>query len=214
MRSSRVCFAAFAATVSLCVFSGGVTGAVVADGLLGRGAQAAEQGVKPGGFGSGTGLGGGAMGRTGTGLFGQAGSGGASGSEALEQGAGAGASSNDRAVDRTLGLGKPQEKGLGTGAAGSKAAGGSAADPENETGKAGTTALGKPANEQEDGGNQKPAEQEAITTMSSAGEPAGTIQVASAPQKPSIPEITGNGFFTQKIGIDVPGFRGLEPKLS
>ena len=216
MRRSRVGFAALAATVSLSFFSGGVTGAVVADGLLGHGAQAAEQGVKPGTFGSGTGLGGGALGRTGAGLSGQAGSGSASGSEALEPGAGAGASPNDRAVDRTLGLGKPQGKGLGAGAAGGSATDSGATDAgeEAESGKAGAPALGKPAHNQEDGDNQKPAEQEVMAATSSASDPAGTIQVASAPQKPSIPEITGNGFFTQKIGIDVPAFRGLEPKLS
>ncbi|MCJ9751403.1 hypothetical protein MOV61_11815, partial [Neorhizobium sp. BETTINA12A] len=68
MRSSRVGFAAFAATVSLCVFSGGLAGAVVVDGLLGRGALAAEQGAKPGGFGTGgAGLGGGTIGRSGAG---------------------------------------------------------------------------------------------------------------------------------------------------
>ncbi|MDR6819716.1 hypothetical protein J2X76_004913 [Neorhizobium sp. 2083] len=226
MRSSRVGFAAFVATVSLCVFSGGVTGAVVADGLLGRGALAAEQGVKPGGFGSGTGLGGGALGRTGTGLSGQAGSGSVFGSEALEPGAGtaAGASSNDRAVDRTLELGKPQGKSLGAGAAGGSAKGSGVKDAGDETGKAGATALGKPAEkpQSEDGQSGTAAktkdadgalEPEAMSTMAAAA-PAVGGRPNNAPEKPSIPEITGNGFFTQKIGIDVPGFRGLEPKLS
>ncbi|MDR6820417.1 hypothetical protein J2X76_005614, partial [Neorhizobium sp. 2083] len=220
MRSSRVCFAAFAATVSLCVFSGGLAGAVVVDGLLGHGALAAEQGAKPGGFGSGTGLGGGTTGRTGTG---QATSGGTagqtvgSGAEALEPGtaigAGTGASSKDRAVDRTLGIGKPQEKSLGAGAVDGKAGGTApgtalgkpAEKPEGEDAQSGTAAKTKDA----DGA----LEPEAMSAMAAA-EPAVGGRPNNAPEKPSIPEITGNGFFTQKIGIDVPGFRGLEPKLS
>jgi len=35
-----------------------------------------------------------------------------------------------------------------------------------------------------------------------------------APEKASVPDISGAGNFTQEIGIDVPVFRGLEPKLS
>ncbi|WP_280952747.1 RHS repeat domain-containing protein, partial [Neorhizobium tomejilense] len=220
MRSSRVGFAAFAATVSLCVFSGGVAGAVVVDGLLGHGALAAEQGAKPGGFGTGgAGLGGGTIGRAGTGQAAPGGTagqaGGGSGGEALEPGTATrpSASSNDRAVDRTLGIGKPQEKGLGAVAVDGKAG---AAAPG--------TVLGKPAEKQ--GGDEAQSgtadakakeaegavEPEAMSAMAAAA--VATGRTANAPEKPSVPEITGNGFFTQKIGIDVPGFRGLEPKLS
>ncbi|WP_188868371.1 FG-GAP-like repeat-containing protein, partial [Rhizobium wenxiniae] len=51
----------------------------------------------------------------------------------------------------------------------------------------------------------------AATAATSADENGRAV---NAPEKPSIPEIAGNGFFTQKIGIDVPDFRGLEPKLT
>ncbi|WP_440408504.1 hypothetical protein [Neorhizobium petrolearium] len=51
MRDSRVRFAALAATVSLCVLSGGVTGAAVLDGMFGAVAHAAEQGPASGGNG-------------------------------------------------------------------------------------------------------------------------------------------------------------------
>ncbi|MCJ9750406.1 hypothetical protein MOV61_06690, partial [Neorhizobium sp. BETTINA12A] len=62
---------------------------MVVDGLLGRGALAAEQGLRPSGFGTGgAGLGGGTVGRTGTGQSTAGGTadqaGGGSGAEALE----------------------------------------------------------------------------------------------------------------------------------
>ncbi|WP_152564239.1 hypothetical protein [Neorhizobium vignae] len=136
------------------------------------------------------------------------------GAEALEPGTAtrpeAGASSNDRAVDRTLGIGKPQEKGLGAGAV---------------DGKAGGTALGKPADKQAGDDAQSGSadakakdgegavEPQAMSAMAAAA-PAVGGRPNNAPEKPSVPEITGNGFFTQKVGIDVPGFRGLEPKLA
>ncbi|EUB98387.1 RHS repeat-associated core domain containing protein-containing protein [Rhizobium sp. CF080] len=230
MRSSRVGFAAFAATVSLCVFSCGVTGAVVVDGLLGHGALAAEQGVRPVGFGSGAGLGGGSAGRAGAGqsgfggTAGQVGSGSVPGTEVLEPGAGSGtgASSNDRAVDRTLGLGKPQGKGLGAGAAGGRATG-----AEDGSGQAGATALGKPADKQEGEDTQSGTadakgkdadgalEPEAMSAMAASAAATGQEAPAvNAPPRPSLPEIGGNGFFSQKIELDVPGFRGLEPKIA
>ncbi|MCJ9754711.1 hypothetical protein MOV61_28685, partial [Neorhizobium sp. BETTINA12A] len=149
-----------------------------------------------------------------------------SGAEALEPGtrtgAGAGASSNDRAVDRTLGLGKPQGNGLG-------GSDGKAAGVEDQTDKAGIsvpgTALGKPAvklGEDTQSGTADASgkdadgalEPQAMSAMAAAAGSAGGGSSLNAPEKASMPEITGNGFFTQKIGIEVPGFRGLEPKLS
>ncbi|WP_312404256.1 toxin TcdB middle/N-terminal domain-containing protein [Rhizobium sp.] len=60
----------------------------------------------------------------------------------------------------------------------------------------------------------KPEAKAALAAAAATTDGDGDSHTANAPDKPSIPEIAGNGFFTQKIGIDVPAFRGLEPKLS
>ncbi|MCJ9755003.1 hypothetical protein MOV61_30165, partial [Neorhizobium sp. BETTINA12A] len=104
---------------------------------------------------------------------------------------------------------------------------GKAAGVEDGSGKAGAivpgTALGKPADKLGEDAQSGTAdakakdadgaiEPQAMSAMAAAS--VATGRTANAPEKPSVPEITGNGFFTQKIGIDVPGFRGLEPKLA
>ncbi|MGK6317839.1 SpvB/TcaC N-terminal domain-containing protein, partial [Neorhizobium sp. DT-125] len=201
MRDNRFGYAAFAATVSLCVLSGGVAGTLVLDGLLGPVAHAADQGTGAGGFGNG---GSGFGGASGTGQTGQGGSAGASGSDA-EPGSGSTSSSDDRAVDRTLGIGQSGS--------------GSAAGAEEKTGDTNGTALGKPedAGESTETGEaaadkDDAVEPQAMAMAAAAAEPDAPGE--NAPEKPSIPEIGGNGFFTQKIAIDVPAFRGLEPKIA
>ncbi|WGI72089.1 toxin TcdB middle/N-terminal domain-containing protein [Neorhizobium petrolearium] len=176
MRDSRVRFAALAATVSLCVLSGGVTGAVLLDGMFGGVAFAGEQGPAGGGFGSGgSGFGNGGLGGSSV-EAGQGGSAGASGGQ-------------------------------------------------DEAGQANGTALGKPADDDGEGEEPQADKADAEATDENAAEPqamtamaaAATSQEApavNAPERPSVPEIGGNGFFTQKIAIDVPAFRGLEPKIA
>ncbi|WP_440408447.1 toxin TcdB middle/N-terminal domain-containing protein [Neorhizobium petrolearium] len=211
MRDSRVRFAALAATVSLCVLSGGVTGAVLLDGMFGGVAFAADQTPTGGGFGSGgSGFGNGGPGGSSV-EAGQGGSAGASGGQVMQPG-GSGVSSDDRAVDRTQAIGS------------GSSTNGSGVGGQDGAGQANGTALGKPADSDGDGEEPQADKADAETTDEDAAEPqammaaaAATSQEApavNAPERPSVPEIGGNGFFTQKIGIDVPAFRGLEPKIA
>ncbi|GGG23562.1 hypothetical protein GCM10010924_61400 [Rhizobium wenxiniae] len=64
------------------------------------------------------------------------------------------------------------------------------------------------------GKDEAVAKPEAKAALAAAAATSDATSRDNAPDKPTIPDITGNGFFTQKIGIDVPAFRGLEPKLT
>ncbi|MBB3571268.1 RHS repeat-associated core domain-containing protein [Rhizobium sp. BK491] len=112
----------------------------------------------------------------------------------------------DTAVDRTP-LGKSTEQtsqgALGNGGTGSDASAAGDTSSDDEAGS--KSALGKSTQ----------SEQSASTLAATAA----AVTSADAPpvsaiQKASVPEISGNGSMTQDIDIDVPGFRGLEPKLS
>ncbi|MEQ1409874.1 hypothetical protein ABK249_33875, partial [Neorhizobium sp. Rsf11] len=185
---------------------------VLRDGMFGGVAFAGEQGPAGGGFGSGgSGFGNGGLGGSSV-EAGQGGSAGASGGQVVQPD-GSGVSSDDRAVDRAQAIGQ------GSGANG-KGVGG-----QDEAGQANGTALGKPADDDGEGEEPQADKADAEATDENAAEPqamtamaaAATSQEApavNAPERPSVPEIGGNGFFTQKIAIDVPAFRGLEPKIA
>jgi RHS repeat-associated protein len=105
----------------------------------------------------------------------------------------------DTAVDRTR-LGK--EASDGTAEAGTAKESDAAVDPAGEGKNAGETG----AEEAEPRVKRSAA---AAATASTTPEPA-----VNAIAKASVPEITSNGSLTQSIPIDVPAFRGLEPKLA
>ena len=215
MRYNLFGSAALAATVSLGVLTGGLTGTVVFDGVLGHAARAAEQGQSGGGLGRGTGFGGSGSGlgagTAGAGTSGQTGSGGAAADGTVVPGAGA-PSADDRAVDRTLGIGAgPGGTVSGSGETEGGAAGTALGKPADQQGE-GTAKVGKTDPKAEDGAAE--AQAMAAAAATAPVDPSADSPEGNAPPKAPVPEIGGNGFFSQKIAIDVPAFRGLEPKIS
>jgi RHS repeat-associated protein len=112
----------------------------------------------------------------------------------------------DTAVDRTP-LGKSTQQAgqdaLDNGAASSDASTVGDTSSEDEAGS--KSALGKSTQSQESAST--------LAAAVAAVTPADAPPV-SAIQKASVPEVSSNGSMTQDIDIDVPGFRGLEPKIS
>ncbi|MBA8882035.1 RHS repeat-associated core domain-containing protein [Phyllobacterium myrsinacearum] len=104
----------------------------------------------------------------------------------------------DTTVDRAT-LGKPAQ---GTGDP--------ATDPARIVGK---DALGKgeAAGAEDADANEKTSAKAAASMAVAAMPEAPPVGV---PEKASVPDIAGTGNLSQSIAIDVPGFRGLEPKLS
>ncbi|WP_312408766.1 SpvB/TcaC N-terminal domain-containing protein, partial [Rhizobium sp.] len=84
---------------------------------------------------------------------------------------------------------------------------------EKTSGAAGTDGSETDISDTKDDTGEPQARAAVAAVASEAGENENG-RAFNAPDKPSIPEIAGNGFFTQKIAIDVPAFRDLEPKLS
>uniref|UniRef100_UPI00289A10AF FG-GAP-like repeat-containing protein n=1 Tax=Rhizobium sp. TaxID=391 RepID=UPI00289A10AF len=188
--------AAFAATVSLWVFSGSDLSFVGA-------VYAAEQGQ--------------AVARAGSSGLGSGASGSGLGASKSGEGTSSGSTSaaDSRAVDLTVGAGQTDAKpealkgttGLGSGRAVGKSDETSGPDKVDGSGD-GADQAAKP--------DEAIAEPEANSAMAvaAAAETSDVRAKDNAPDKPSIPDIAGNGFFTQKIAIDVPALRGLEPKLT
>lgn len=183
MRINSVRFAALAATVSLGILAGGVSGALLLQIAIAGPAMAADPTA------------GSALGSGGTGL----------GTGGTEQGGGSGSDqsrpaegTDDRAVDRTIGLGQSSDE-----------------DQSEPAGGAGEgQALGKASESAADEGETtQPAARASSLALPGTDEPEAAPDV-NAPDKPSLPEISGNGFFSQQIGIDVPAFHGLEPKIT
>lgn len=101
----------------------------------------------------------------------------------------------DKTLDRTT-LGKPAEGSSDDAAATSKVSAGEDASDKSEVTKA-----AKPKTD------AKPAN---LIAAAAATDPAPL----GVPEKASVPDVAGTGNLSQSIAIDVPGFRGLEPKLS
>ncbi|EUB98383.1 RHS repeat-associated core domain containing protein-containing protein [Rhizobium sp. CF080] len=208
MRFHLSFFAAFAATVSLCVFSGGLSGVPFVGGV----AFAQDVGQSSSGFGTGSGLGGG----NGFGRGNTASGGGTSKPDA--------APAHDRTVDRAQGIGQPPTAGSAEDSADAGTGKSITSETDKPHDKFSTSALEqifKDAKAQSDAkakaaGDAKKeggAEQQARSSMSSMSSSAA-LEGGNAKEKPSVPDISGNGFFTQDIAIEVPAFRGLEPKIS
>ena len=209
MRRIRVGFAAFAATVSICVFSGGLSDVP----FVGDVAFAQEVGQSSRGFGTGSGLGGGNDSGRGT-----TSSGGDTSKSDVSP-------AHDRTVDRAQGIGRPAAAGsaedsadAGTGKSitsetdtpGDKV-GNSALEQIFKDAKAQSDAKAKAASDtQSKEGGTEPQARSSMSSMSSSA----TLEGGNAKEKPSVPDISGSGFFTQDIAIEAPAFRGLEPKIS
>ncbi|MBB6166369.1 hypothetical protein HNQ72_006221, partial [Rhizobium wenxiniae] len=194
MRFFSVRFAALAATVSLCFFSG-------SDPYFVGAVHAAEQGLGSTNAGS-SGLGSGASGR-GLGLAGSATD--RVSSEEVTP-------TDNRAVDLTVGIGNATRKD-GEAKDPSGSGSGSSLGKTDEIFGSGETVGDDSDRAGKEDAEPAPAARAAIATAATVTDTSASVQ-DNAPGKPSIPEITGNGFFTQKIAVDVPDFRGLEPKLT
>jgi hypothetical protein len=125
---------------------------------------------------------------------------------------GAAPSADDRAVDRALEIGaSPVGTLSGSGETEGNAAGTALGKPADKQGE-GTAKAGKTDPKAEDGAVE--AQAMAAAAATAPVDPSTDSPEGNAPPKAPVPEIGGNGFLSQKIAIDVPSFRGLEPKIS
>ncbi|SEM35836.1 SpvB/TcaC N-terminal domain-containing protein, partial [Xaviernesmea oryzae] len=114
-------------------------------------------------------------------------------------------SENERAVDRANGSGTSSQNAESLDQTDSQPAKSNASSTGEKQGSVTTLSTT----------GEQPAAQSATTLAASAASSGDDLAPAiSAIPKPPIPNISGNGFFSQSIDIDVPKFRGLEPKVT
>ncbi|RYG99568.1 MAG: hypothetical protein EON58_03475 [Alphaproteobacteria bacterium] len=184
MRFHPVRFAVLAATLSLCVFSGFYQ---FSDSVITAASADELGGAASPALGTGSGLGG----------------------SATDNGAGSQPADSVPIVDLAGQVGQSQS---------SDEDGASTPQPDTALGGGTGTALGEAgstdADDVQEGelATDDAAEQQQAAVAARAEE--ADAAPVNAPDKAVIPDVSGNGFFTQIVGIDVPGFRGLEPKLA
>ncbi|MBA8882145.1 SpvB/TcaC N-terminal domain-containing protein, partial [Phyllobacterium myrsinacearum] len=200
MHIRHTCAALFAATMFFGLLP--AQGTILAK-ILPTSARAAEQTpvAKPGGFGNGgSGLGGTPGSKTSAGAGSQQPTG-----SPVKPNAGTDPGTVpaiDTAVDRTV-LGKPKAEDTG------KSTEPSSTDAEKNAKAAKDAVQSKDAAKVD----SKDSDKNTAGLAAAVPEPTNDAPVSS-PEKASVPDIAGTGNLSQSVGISVPAFRGLEPKLS